>query len=102
MVQENTPNKITDTGKAKLSPEEIETNKENARQMMRDLINPPPQLPAGLGVGGVPKLKAFIESMSPTKPPSQIPPSTGGTPPLPGLPTSPKPEGGLTNVGETL
>ncbi len=74
----------------KLSPEQIAENIKNARQMITELIFPPVQQ-AITAVGGIPKLKAFIDSMGP--PPQGEQPGTPkeAIPPLPGLPTTPTP-----------
>lgn len=76
--------------KTRLSPDEIEKNKQAARQMMIELIFPKVQ-EATTAVGGVPKLKAFIDSMFPSGAPANTgtAPAGGEIPSLPGLPEPP-------------
>lgn len=84
------------TIKQKLSPEEIAKNIENARQVMKDLINPPPPPQPNLGApgaGGIPKLMEFINNMPAVKKPvgqvPPLPPAPPAAPPLPGIPPTP-------------
>jgi len=74
--------------KKRLSPEEIEANKEAARQMMRHLLNPqPPQ-----SQNRMPKLLDFIANMGSPKGGTALPQDEGVQVEAPSLPQIPSPE----------